>query len=458
MDIKRVSFIEVRSPESYIFRRFPIPRVGSVLLSTILSKMGCEVKVFIEDISQPDWNFVESSDVVCISTITSTVSTAYKTVLRLKKLGIPVIMGGAHPSFVPDECLGFADFVVRGEGDIALPALINYMRTGTPDISTIAGVSYKTPDGTIKHNPTGEFIQDLDALPDVDFSLIYKWKHSNIHPVATMRGCAYNCRFCLVSPMFGRKYRFRSVKSVTDELKRIASVSSSPLFFVDDNFAANRTRTKQIIRFMLDEKITPRWSAMMRPNVVKDEELLTLMAQAGKFTACLGFESITPESLIAYEKKQTHQDNIASVKALKEHGIKVHGMFVFGADTDTIESIKRTVDFAANSGIDSVQFMILTPLPGTAVYEDLKTAGRILHTQWDKYDIHHTVFRPAQMTPSELHMETLYAMKRFYSWKYVFKRIMSLDLFYGAFGLYSKSIIRHAVKESEKYVKDFKLE
>ncbi|MEO5355895.1 MAG: B12-binding domain-containing radical SAM protein [Nitrospirae bacterium YQR-1] len=457
MDIKRISFIEVRSPESYIFRRFPIPRVGSVLLSTILSKMGFEVKVFIEDICRPDWSFVESSDVVCISTITSTVSTAYKTAAGLKKLGIPVIMGGAHPSFRPEECLGFADFVVRGEGDIALPKIINYLRTGAPDISTIAGVSYKTSEGTVKHNPSGEFIQDLDSLPDVDFSLIYKWKNSNIHPVATMRGCAYNCRFCLVSPMFGRKYRFRSVKSVTDELKRIAAVSSSPLFFVDDNFAANRTRTKQIIRFMLEERITPRWSAMMRPNVVKDEELLSLMAQVGKFTACLGFESITPETLVAYDKKQTHQDNIASVKALKDHGIKVHGMFVLGADTDTVESIRKTVDFASDSGIDSVQFMILTPLPGTPVYDELQNAGRILHTQWDKYDIHHTVFTPAQMTPSALHMETLYSMKRFYSWKYVFKRIVTLDLFYAAFGIYVKNIIRHAVKEAKKYVTDFKL-
>jgi radical SAM superfamily enzyme YgiQ (UPF0313 family) len=114
MTIRRVSFIEAGSPGLHIFSRFPIPRLGAVLLSTILRERGYEVKAFIEDVAEPDWSFIESSDLVCISTITSTATRAYKIGKRLKALGIPVIMGGAHPTFLPDEALEYADFVIRG--------------------------------------------------------------------------------------------------------------------------------------------------------------------------------------------------------------------------------------------------------------------------------------------------------------------------------------------------------
>ena len=120
MVIRRISFIEAGSPGLHIFSKFPIPRLGAVLLSTILRGRGYEVKAFIEDIAEPDWSFIESSDLVCISTITSTAIKAYKMGERLKALGMPVIMGGAHPTFLPDEALEYADFVIRGEGEHSL--------------------------------------------------------------------------------------------------------------------------------------------------------------------------------------------------------------------------------------------------------------------------------------------------------------------------------------------------
>ncbi|MBF0458056.1 MAG: radical SAM protein [Nitrospirae bacterium] len=446
--MKNISFIEIRSPDSNIFRRFPIPRVGAVLLSTILKAKGHNVRVFIEDIARPDWQFVEKSDIVCISTITSTVHYAYAIADRLKRLGAVVVIGGAHTTFMPDEAMGHADFVVRGEGDIALPALVDYLETGAPVIESIGNLTYRNTAGVIIHNPQGEFIKDLDTLPLPDFGLVHKWKNSNILPVATSRGCAFNCRFCLVSPMFGRKYRFRSVESVMGELRTRVKVSQSPIFFVDDNFAANRKRAKLILQGMAEIGLKPRWSAMVRPDIAKDEELLKIIADTGKPTVCIGFESINPEALKEYEKKQTLEDNITSIKKIKAHGIKIHGMFVFGSDTDTVDTIHRTTEFATSMGIDSVQYMILTPLPGTKIYDDFKAQDRLLHTDWSKYDIHHVVYKPALITTNDLHFETLKAMRGFYSVDYILRRMSRLDWFYSGFGIYSRSVIGKAIKNA----------
>lgn len=451
MAIKKISFIETRSSDAYIFRKFPIPRLGALILSTILKEQGYEIKVFIEDVSDPDWNYIEKSDLVCISTITSTVSKAYDTAKRVKRLGIPIIMGGAHPTFMPDEALKHSHYVVRGEGEETIVELLSYIENGKPDISTIKGLSYKDKDGKVISNPDRPLLEDLDTLPAPDFTLVYNWRSSLIHPVSTTRGCAYNCSFCLVSPLFGKKYRYRSAHKVIGELKEITKRSRSPIFVVDDNFAANRKRAKELLWAMIDEEIKPRWSAMVRTNIAKDKELLELFSQTGDFTASIGFESINPETLKFYEKRQSIEDNIQCIKDLKAHGIKIHGMFVFGADTDTLDTIKKTTDFAREMELDSVQFMVLTPLPGTTLFDEMSKSGRLLHRNWAKYDIHHVVFTPTQINAEQLHTETLKAMKSFYSWGYIFGKLASFKLFYAAFGVYNRNSLNRALKEARKY-------
>ncbi|MBF0343456.1 MAG: radical SAM protein [Nitrospirae bacterium] len=451
--MKRISFIETRSPQSNIFRRFPIPRVGAVLLSTMLKQKGYEVKTFIEDIRKPDWSFIENSDLLCISTITSTTHMAYETASRARKLGIPVVMGGAHPTFMAHESLQHADYVVRGEGETALLQLVEFLKTGAPALSSIKSLSYRDRDGSAVDNPPAELVANLDSLPDPDYGLVHGWRNYNIHPVATSRGCAFNCRFCLVSPMFGRKYRFRSLQRVVDELRRIVAVSRSPLFIVDDNFAANKRRTKEILRCMIAEGIKPRWSAMVRPDIYRDEELLRLLADSGKFTASIGFESTSAEALRAYNKHQKVDDNVKCATILKDYGIKIHGMFVFGSDADTVETIKESAEFSTVNQLDSVQFMIMTPLPGTAVYEDLKATQRLLHTDWSTYDINHVVYKPALIAPQDLQLGTIKAMEGFYSWKHIFRHLKTLDLFYAGFGIYSRRMVKKALKDIQGYVR-----
>jgi len=454
MVIKRVSFIEAGSPGLHIFSKFPIPRLGAVLLSTILKDRGYEVKAFIEDVAEPDWSFIESSDLVCISTITSTAIKAYGLGERLKALGIPVIMGGAHPTFLPDESLEYADFVIRGEGEHSLVELLEHLEKGTPALTGIKGLSYRDRDGRNVHNPSGEFIEDLDSLPEPDFSLVHKWNLSNTYPVSTSRGCPYDCRFCSVIQMFGRRYRFKSVEATLKELKYVVSVSKATKFIVDDNFTADKRRTKGILRGMIAEGITTRWSAQVRTDVARDPELLRLMADSGCHTLYIGFESINAGSLEAYNKKQRLEDIISCIRTVKDHGIHIHGMFVLGADTDDVETIRGTADFATGHGIDTVQFLILTPLPGTPLFHDMMESRRLLHTDWSKYDVQHVVFKPWLMSPATLQVETFRAMARFYSWRYIFRHLARLDFHYAAIGIFGKTAVHKSLKASSAYLQE----
>ncbi len=452
MTIRKISFIEARSPGAHVFSKFPIPRLGAVLLSTILKERGYEVRAFIEDVAEPDWSYVEDSDLVCISTITPTAVRAFEIGDRVRAKGIPVVMGGAHPSFMPDEALEHADYVVRGEGDYTLPELVDHLTKGTPGISSINGLSYRGSDGGVRNNPPRPLLEDLDSLPEPDFSLVHGWSSSNLYPVSTSRGCPFDCRFCSVIQMFGRKYRFKSLEVALKEIRTAASFTKRSIFFVDDNFAANKQRTKVLLKSMLAEGIKTEWNAQVRTDVAKDPELLRLMADSGCFTTHIGFESVNPRTLNLYNKRQGLKEIVECIKAVKDHGMRIHGMFVLGADTDDVSTIRETADFAIRLGIDTVQFVMLTPLPGTPFFFEMRDAGRLLHTDWSKYDAHHVVFNPKLMSPQTLQIETLKAMGRFYSWKYIFKHLAKLDLFYAGLGLYGKKAIKKAFKETREYI------
>ncbi len=176
------------------------------------------------------------------------------------------------------------------------------------------------------------------------------------------------------------------------------------------------------------------------------------MAKTGCFNVYVGFESINPQTLAFYNKHQSLEDIIRCIKILKDSSIGIHGMFVFGGDTDDIKTIKSTQRFARRLDIDSIQFMMLTPLPGTPIFDELMQEGRIIHTDWSKYDAHHAVFEPKLMTAFELHIETLKAMAKFYSWSRIFRNFLRFDYFYGFVGLYGKKSVKKALASSKEYL------
>jgi radical SAM superfamily enzyme YgiQ (UPF0313 family) len=418
-EINSVALIEPRSPGLHVFSRYKLPRLGLPLLGALLEReLGIKPKIYFQETMRVNWSEVAKADLVGISTITLTAPEAYGILGRIKQIGdIPVVMGGPHVTFLPEEALEKgADFVVRGEGEETFLELVRYLSSGEGDLSSMPGLSY-TAAGTFRHNGDRPRITDLSSLPWPDLSLIEGREKSKIVPVVTSRGCPFDCTFCAVTGMFGRRYRFRDTDDIIAELEHLYSRNPKGIFFFyDDNFTASPSHTKELLAKMKEKGITPRWTAQVRTDVVKDKELMRLMRETNCLFLYLGLESINPATLEAYRKSQTVADIVEAVEVIHEHKIKVHGMFVLGSDEDDRATIRETVRFARKTGIDTVQFLVLTPLPGTEFYREMCNQNRIFVTDWSKFSGHHVVFYPKKMSAFELQKEaSLRARRKFYS-------------------------------------------
>ena len=223
--------------------------------------------------------------------------------------------------------------------------------------------------------------------------------------------------------MFGRKYRFRSAESVVAEIN---AKRPKKIFFCDDNLAADAKRLKRLLELMIAEDLVIPWTAQVRTDVARDPELLDLMRRSGCGIVYLGLESVSQETLNAFNKSQSVADIERAIRVLHEYGIKSHGMFVLGADTDDAQTVRDTISFAITNHIDTLMPSILTPLPGTPLFEELDAAGRIFDKRWQLYDAHHVVYEPALMTPYELQMEVLRGCLRFYSLRAWLRSVFAL--------------------------------
>lgn len=218
-EIKRIVFIEPRSPDRHIFSRYPLPRLGSIILGTLLEREGRYVKVYVEEMGDLDLKEAFNADLVGISTITSTAPRAYAIADQLRKRGVPVVFGGVHATFLPDDALDHADYVLRGEAEDSMPKLIAALEEGR-GLESVPGLSFRVGGHTF-HNPGMGQVQDLDSLPIPDFSMVMGKKNMKVFPIQTSRGCPFNCNFCTVTEMFGRAYRYRSKENVLRELRAI---------------------------------------------------------------------------------------------------------------------------------------------------------------------------------------------------------------------------------------------
>jgi len=450
--IQKVLFIEPRSPQEHIFSRVAIPRLGSLLLGTILERQGLEVKVVIEEMTTPRYASLGfQPDLVCISSISSTAPRTYELADFYRQQGLPVVLGGAHPSFMPLEGLEHADYVICGEGDEALPELVQVLNQGG-NLADVHNLCYRDGD-TIHQNPWRPFLGDLDSLPIPNYTLIHGWKAKNrrgVVSIATSRGCPFNCSFCSVIMMFGRQHRVTSIDRVIEEIRQNGA-QARHIFFCDDNFTADRRRTKALCERIIAEGLKIEWSAQVRVESAKDPELLELMAKSGCFVVFVGLESINPATLKAYNKSQTVQGIKDCVNNFHHYGIKVHGMFVFGSEEDHYQVVRDTVKVSRQLDLDSVQYLMLTPLPGTPFYKEMEAQNRIICRDWSQYDGHHTVFQPRQFTPFELQMETTRAMRKFYSWTSVLKRLIARDLFFAKMKAYGRILLWKATLKRNNY-------
>ncbi len=426
----KIRYIEPKPRGATIYEIANLPKLGLPLLAAIArnkypdvdQRIYCEL---VRDV-KVDWKDVLSADLVCISTTTNTTIEGYAYAAKCRAAGIPVMFGGSHVTFMSHEALGHADYVIRREGHVGFAQFLDWFVDGSsPDgLHEIMGLSYLDADGNQVDNPEAPAASgdDLDALPFPALDLLEGRERMGTHPIMMKWGCPYDCTFCSVIKMFGRKLRTRSVENMMTELR---TVTAKRVFFYDDIFIVDKKQAKSLFHAMIDEGITPQWTAQIRADSIykskqtlePDHELLALMRDSGCYMVYVGFESITQEGLDAYNKKQTVEHITTSIKLLHDYGIRVHGMFVVGADTDTPETVRATVDFALHHGVDTLQMMMLTTLPGTAFDAQMRAEGRVLTDDYSLYDGHHCVIQPKLMTPYQLQMETWKQMLRFYSKK-----------------------------------------
>lgn len=385
----KIVFIEPRACEANVYSKLHMPLLGPVYLGTILKNRGHQVEIYNENIHLPDYSSLKA-DCIGISILTPTAKRGYEIAKKFPRE--KVILGGVHASLLPDEALEYSRHVVVGEAEDVIADVVEGKRRET----------------VVQGKP----VEDLDALPNPDFSLIKGYRQNPlIMPISTSRGCPYDCSFCSVTKMFGRKYRFRSADNIIKEMR---SRNTRQFFICDDNFAAYPKRSKVLLDLMTKNKVK-RWVCQVRCDVTKDTELLNLMAQAGCSVVCVGFESVNPGTLAAFQKRQTVEDIVSAIHSFHEKKIKIHGMFVLGGEDDDKNTILETVRFAIKEKIDTMQMTILTPFPGTKVYEDLESQKRIFTKDWNLYDAQHVVFNPKLFSAQELQLAFVRAYSTFYS-------------------------------------------
>lgn len=398
----KLVLVEPTGSQANVFARYmTIPMLGPVYLGTIAKQAGYDVTVLNENIlgRQVKPEEIAEADILGLSCLTATVDRGREIARQYKALRAAAgkasrtIIGGIHASMMPEDVAPDFDQVFVGEAETRFRDLLSGAVTDR--------IVY------------GQRLENMDCLPVPDFTLIKNWRKIKVWPVMTSRGCPYACNFCSVTQMFGRGYRTRSVEKVMED---VAACPQGWAFFVDDHFVVDRARTAAMVERI--RKIRPglKWSCQLRAEVGRDGELLRAMSNAGCRMVYIGFESINPESLREMDKGQTVEDIIASIAAFRRERIVVHGMFMFGADSDRPGIFKATSDFCLKGRLASVQYLALTPLPGTAFYRRMEAEGRLLHKDWRFYDAMHVVFRPRHFTPAELQRGVIDSFSDFYNY------------------------------------------
>ncbi len=400
--MKKILFVEPMGTSSNVFSNFMrIPLLGPVILGTIAKEAGFDVTIINENIigRRIQANELLDVDILALSCITATVDRGkeiakeYKALRRNNGLEARTIIGGIHASMLPEDVAPYFDQVVVGEAENSILDIL----------------SGKTKEKIVYCTRP----EDLDSVPIPDFKLIKSYERIQNIPVMTSRGCPHHCNFCSVTAMFGKKYRSQSADRV---LREVSRYKKGTVFFVDDNFTANMKRSNEIFDGLISSGFNRPWTAQVRTEITRKPEFIEKMKSAGCGTVYVGFESVNPETLKTMKKGQDVEDIRRSIAVFQKQNILVHGMFILGGDSDTKDVFKMTQEFCRKTGLDYVQYGILTPIPGSEVYIQIEKEGRFLHKNWSLYDGLHTVFSPKNMTADDLQNGLLDCFSDFYSY------------------------------------------
>ena len=387
--------------------------LGVSYVGAALKEAGHDVQI---EILEDPTSLADLSDAEVVGISCSTVQ--YKPGLRVEKSakenGKVVIMGGAHPTSSASDVLrtGYVDYVVRGEGEVTAVELLEGLKqNGSFKPENVPGISWRDKrTGMIRHNGPRPFVADLDRLP---FPMREaNWRRSGRiqeyndidYPIVTTRGCPYGCKFCDVRVIAGRKFRTRSVENTIREIELLVSrYGAKEVLVTDDIVNFDSQRLIEICDKLIERDLPVMgWVMGRADHLLECPQSAEKMAKAGVRTMFLGIESPEKRILKAYRKggKSSSEVSERAVKLLKEHGIETWGAFMIGEPSETREDIKATLDYAKylNPGVG--QFSILTPYPGTEIWDEFQP--RIVTRDWDKYDAMHAVFRGDYIEPAEV--------------------------------------------------------
>ena len=324
-----------------------------------LTPADVDVKFFDERLEAIP--FDQPADLVALTVETYTARRAYQIAARFRHRGVPVVMGGYHPTFLPEETLEHADAVVKGDAEGIWGQLLRDAQNGSLQ------AVYESP----------AFLP-LDGLMP-DRSIFEGKKYAPMGLVQYSRGCKFNCSFCSIRAFYGRSLRQRPVEDVVEDIRRSGR---RHIFLVDDNLFVDVDKARELFEALVPLKIF--WSCQISIDIARDTELVELMARSGCISALIGFESLDPASLKEIKKGwnvkwQSYDD---AIDVFKNAGIMIYGTFVFGCDNDTADSFDASVDFAIKNKFLLANFNPLTPMPGAPLYDRMKKEGRLLHDRW----------------------------------------------------------------------------
>ena len=387
---------------------FPLQRVNLPLLAA-LTPPGHTMTIVEETFAPDDMN--GDADLVGITVMTELAQRAYKIGDTYRRKGVKVVMGGIHPTVLPDEALQHADAVVVGEAEGVWPRLVSDAASGQMQRIYRAGK-----------------MTELQGLPKPRRDLSPQTKYPGYIPipigVETSRGCPYDCEFCCVGRISGRQYRVRPVPEVIAELE---SVDSTHLFFVDDAIGLNRNAARHLFTEMIP--LRRRWLAQGTVSLAEDLELLGLMRRSGCLGLLIGFESVQKEAQNGVKKiKNLKIDFYEAMRRFHDEGFGVLGTFVFGFDYEDKDVFEQTLEFVMKCHMDVVQLRILTPYPGTRLYARLLNEGRLFARDWwlRGYPPDTLLFQPKSMTADELISGFARLNRQVYSFGAMTKRFLGM--------------------------------
>jgi len=390
------------------WNRYRIWKPLGLLTVAALTPGDWDVTVIDENLGLRDYDSMLRPDLVGITAFTSQASRAYELAGQFRSRGVPVVMGGIHASMCPQEATQHVDSVVVGEADGIWKRVLDDFR-----------------DGALERVYESQLI-DTDAIPPARHDLLPAGYAFGA--IQTTRGCPLNCSFCSVTAFNGSRYRHRPIADVIAEMRLIRE---KLVLVVDDNLIGispvHIERAKELFRAMIAARLRKKWIAQVTINMADDEELLTLAARAGCVGVFIGFESPTPEGLAEVGKKfniMKGRSPREAVRCIQRHGMLVVGSFIIGLDSDGRGIGRRIADASSSYGLDILNTLFLTPLPGTRLWDKMENEGRIgarsMPHDWRYFTLTFPVARYKQLSRHQIIREMDYCDRRFYSpWRMV---------------------------------------